>query len=97
MSATTGSGHIPLAGRGNTSHAPVGLHGHPLGANVAGACAAEATGTFFLVLTITSTAIAATLDKAVAEAAYGSLAVPIAGDSCWRLRRPASDRSQVPT
>ena len=56
-----------------------GLHGHPFEANIARICAAETIGTFFLVLAIISTAIAATLDKAIAGAAYGSLAVPLAG------------------
>jgi len=79
MSATTGSEQIPLAGRRETSHAHIRLHGHPLGANAAEVSLAEAIGTFFLVLTIICTAIAATLDKPVAGAAFSSLAVPIAG------------------
>ena len=79
MSATTGSEQIPFADRGKTSHAHIRLHGHPLGANAARASVAEALGTFFLVLTITSTVISATLDKPVAGAAFSSLAVPIAG------------------
>jgi len=41
--------------------------------------AAEALGTFILVLTITSTAVAATLAKPLADAPYDSLAVPVAG------------------
>ena len=79
MSATTGSEQIPLADRRKTSQAPIGLHGHLLGADVARASVAEATGAFFLVLAITSIAIAATLDKPVSGAAFSSLAVPIAG------------------
>ena len=79
MSATTGSEQIPLADRRKTSQAPIGLHGHLLGADVARASVAEAIGTFFLVLAITSTAIAATLDKPASGAAFSSLAVPIAG------------------
>jgi MIP family channel proteins len=57
----------------------VGLHGHPLAANMARVALAEAVGTFMLVLTIVSTAIGATLSKPVAGAPYGSLAVPLAG------------------
>ena len=79
MSATTGGRADPFADRGKTSHAHIRLHGHPLGANAARASVAEALGTFFLVLTITSTVISATLDKPVAGAAFSSLAVPIAG------------------
>jgi len=55
------------------------LHGHQLERNLARAVAAEAAGTFVLVLAITSTAVAATLSRPVAGAPYGSLAVPVAG------------------
>jgi MIP family channel proteins len=57
----------------------VGLHGHPLEANMARASVAEAIGTFVLVLTIISTVVAASLDRSVAGTPFGSLAVPIAG------------------
>ena len=57
----------------------LGLHGHPLGANTARLAAAEAIGTYVLVLTIISTAIAATLAKPVAGSPYDSLAVALAG------------------
>jgi MIP family channel proteins len=40
---------------------------------------AEALGTFVLVLAITSTAVAAALERPLAGAPYGSLAVPLAG------------------
>jgi MIP family channel proteins len=56
-----------------------GLHGHPLEGNPIQTAVAEALGTFVLVLTITSTAVAATLAKPLAGAPYGSLAVPAAG------------------
>lgn len=55
------------------------LHGHQLERNMARAAAAEAVGTFVLVLAITSAAVAATLARPVAGAPYGSLAVPAAG------------------
>jgi MIP family channel proteins len=57
----------------------VGLHGHPLAANMARVTVAEAVGTFMLVLTIVSTAIGASLARPVAGVPYGSLAVPLAG------------------
>ena len=97
MSATTGSEQIPLAGRRETSHAHIRLHGHPLGANAAEVSLAEAIGTFFLVLTITSTVISATLDKPVAGLPSVRSPSPSPGDSCWRPRFLGSDRSQVPT
>jgi MIP family channel proteins len=55
------------------------LHGHPLEGSLARAAAAEVAGTFVLVLTIVSTAIAATLARPVAGSPYDSLAVPLAG------------------
>jgi MIP family channel proteins len=55
------------------------LHGHSLDGGMAQAALAELIGVFLLVLTIITTAIAATLDRAVAGTPYGSLAVPIAG------------------
>ena len=57
----------------------MGLHGHPLENNILRAGLAEALGTFALVMTISSTAIAASLAKPVAGTAYGSAAVPLAG------------------
>ena len=59
--------------------AQTGLHGHPLASNMVTVAVAEALGTFILVLTIISTAIAATLDRPIAGPAYDSLAVPLAG------------------
>jgi glycerol uptake facilitator-like aquaporin len=56
-----------------------GLHGHLLEGNAIRTAMAEALGTFVLVLTITSTAVAATLAKPLAGAPYGSLTVPAAG------------------
>jgi MIP family channel proteins len=56
-----------------------GLHGHPLAASLLPAATAEALGTLILVLTITVTAVAASLARPIAGAAYGSLAVPAAG------------------
>jgi glycerol uptake facilitator-like aquaporin len=60
-------------------HAQMGLHGHPLASNMATVAVVEAIGTFILVLTIISTAIAATLARPIAGPAYDSLAVPLAG------------------
>jgi MIP family channel proteins len=62
-----------------SSNAVVFLHGHQLERNLARAAAAEAAGTFVLVLAITSAAVAAALARPVAGAPYGSLAVPVAG------------------
>jgi MIP family channel proteins len=62
-----------------TAHRTEGLHGHPLEGNTIRTAAAEALGTFVLVLAITSAAVAATLAKPLAGAPYGSLAVPAAG------------------
>jgi MIP family channel proteins len=59
--------------------AQTGLHGHPLASNMATVAVVEAVGTFILVLTIISTAIAATLARPIAGPAYDSLAVPLAG------------------
>ncbi len=61
------------------SNAVVLLHGHQLERNLAPAVAAEAAGTFVLVLAITSAAVAASLSRPVAGTPYGSLAVPVAG------------------
>jgi hypothetical protein len=51
MSAMAGREQISLPNRGKNSRRQTGLHGHPLDANMSRACAAEAVGTFFLVLT----------------------------------------------
>src|ERR1700722_19876370 len=67
------------ARRTATHDAVVLLHGHQLERNAARAAAAEAAGTFVLVLAITSAAVAAALARPVAGAPYGSLAVPVAG------------------
>jgi glycerol uptake facilitator-like aquaporin len=67
------------ARRTATRDAVVFLHGHQLERNAARAAAAEAAGTFVLVLAITSAAVAAALARPVAGAPYGSLAVPVVG------------------
>ena len=67
------------ARRTATRDAVVFLHGHQLERNAARAVAAEAAGTFVLVLAITSAAVAAALARPVAGTPYGSLAVPVAG------------------
>jgi MIP family channel proteins len=67
------------APRTATRDAIVFLHGHRLERNLARAVTAEAAGTFVLVLSITSAAVAAALSRPVAGAPYGSLAVPVAG------------------
>jgi hypothetical protein len=77
MKATSTS---PRSGqRTASSSTVVFLHGHQLARNVARAVAAEAAGTFVLVLAITSVAVAAALSRPVAGARTGSLAVPVAG------------------
>jgi MIP family channel proteins len=76
LTGTPGTATAPTGGRERQT---VGLHGHPLAANMARVSAAEALGTFMLGLTIVSTAIGATLARPVAGAPYGSLAVPLAG------------------
>ena len=53
--------------------------GLPPAGNKVRTAAAEALGTFVLVLAITSTAVAAALAKPLAGAPYDSLAVPVAG------------------
>jgi aquaporin Z/aquaporin NIP len=55
------------------------LHSHPIEGNLVRGGSAEAVGTFVLVLTIISTAIAASLARPFAGSAYGSVAVPLAG------------------
>jgi MIP family channel proteins len=67
------------ARRTATRDAVVFLHGYQLERNAARAAAAEAAGTFVLVLAITSAAVAAALARPVAGTPYGSLAVPVAG------------------
>jgi MIP family channel proteins len=74
ISRGPGSGQRTASGS-----AVVFLHAHQLDRNVARAAAAEAAGTFVLVLAITSAAVAATLSRPVAGTPYGSLAVPVAG------------------
>lgn len=55
-----------------------GLHGVDAGANMARTAAAELIGTFVLVLTGISVAVAALLDRATAGLAYDSLAIALA-------------------
>jgi aquaporin Z/aquaporin NIP len=62
-----------------SDHLRFGLHRHPIKGNQVRGSLAEAVGTFILVLTIISTAIAAGLAKPIAGTAYGSVAVPLAG------------------
>ena len=78
MNTATGGSRQQQQASG-TAHRAKGLHGHPLEGNTVRTAAAEALGTFVLVLAITSTAVAATLAKPLAGAPYGSLAVPVAG------------------
>jgi MIP family channel proteins len=66
---------LPPARRRRPAH---GLHGHPLDGNMVRASAAEAVGTFFLIVVIISAAIAATLAQPIAAAPYGSMALPLA-------------------
>jgi len=77
MSATASSGRVPVFARGKSRRRAAGLRGHLLEAATVRAGVAEAAGTFFLVLTIISTAVAAALAKPVAGPSYGSLAVPL--------------------
>jgi len=56
-----------------------GLYGHSFDTTLLRVTLAESLGTFVLVLTIVSTAVAATLAKPIAGVAYESLAIPIAG------------------
>ena len=81
MTPTTPSVTSGRASRASTrvDQAQTGLHGHPLASNMATVAVVEAVGTFILVLTIISTAIAATLARPIAGPAYDSLAVPLAG------------------
>ena len=62
-----------------TDHLGLGLHRHPIEGNLLRGSVAEAVGTFILVLTIISAAIAASLGKPVAGAPYASATVPLAG------------------
>jgi MIP family channel proteins len=57
----------------------------PFGRNAVRTGLAEAVGTFVLVLTIMSTAIAASLAKPVAGAPYGSVALPVAGGAALAI------------
>jgi MIP family channel proteins len=60
-------------------HSWRGLHDHSFNSNLEPLIITESLGTFILVLTIISTAIAAATDRPVAGVPYGSLAVPLAG------------------
>ena len=64
----------PVTGRSAST-----AEGSPPAGDTIRAAAAEALGTFILVLAITSTAVAVTLARPLAGAPYGSLAVPVAG------------------
>jgi aquaporin Z/aquaporin NIP len=66
---------VPIARRAPEAFC---LYGQRPEINIARAAAAEAVGTFILVLAITSAAVAATLARPVAGVPYGSLAVPVA-------------------
>jgi glycerol uptake facilitator-like aquaporin len=65
--------------RHRSNNSWLGLHRHPIEGNLVRGSVAEAVGTFTLVMTIICTAVAASLAKPVAGAAYGSVAVPLAG------------------
>jgi aquaporin Z/aquaporin NIP len=65
--------------RDRSNNSGDGLHHHRIEGNLLRGSPAKAVGTFILVMTIIGTAIAATLAKPVAGAAYGSVAVPLAG------------------
>jgi aquaporin Z/aquaporin NIP len=56
-----------------------GLHGHSFDAHLVTVAAVEGVGTFVLVLSIVSAAIAATLAQPIAGPAYSSIAIPLAG------------------
>jgi aquaporin Z/aquaporin NIP len=77
MTTTTASRHLSTSADPRSD--AVGLHGHGIGPHKVQAAAAELVGTFVLVLTIVSTAIAATLSRPVAGSPYDSLSVPLAG------------------
>ena len=79
MSAIDVDRLIRLPTNGISNSKDSGLHGHPFRANMLRSAAAEAIGSFVLVLTIVSVAVAATLGKPVAGAPYGSLTVAVAG------------------
>ena len=70
-------GGFPSSPAGRAAAGPPASRGHLLEAATVRAGVAEAAGTFFLVLTIISTAVAAALAKPVAGPSYGSLAVPL--------------------
>jgi MIP family channel proteins len=76
MTTTTRTERAPTRGE---QAAGTGLHGHSFAADMASLAAAEAIGTFVLVLSIISTVIGATLARPVAGFPYDSLAVPLAG------------------
>jgi hypothetical protein len=55
-----------------------GLHGHSHTTHPAAVIASETIGTFFLVLAIAGTAVAAALAKPISGAPHGSLTVAVA-------------------
>ena len=63
----------------NDTSNDTGARGVPSSATLLRLAIAETIGTFVLVLTIISAAIAATLAKPIAGVAYGSFAIPIVG------------------
>jgi hypothetical protein len=88
MDSVTAGEQSTVSVRRSRNHGDA-LHGHPHDISAVRVTASGSGRDLFLVLAIISTAIAATLDKPVAGSAYGSLAVPLAGGSCWRRPRPA--------
>ena len=69
----------------NTKSKHITLHGQELGENMLLAGVAEALGTFILVLAIAGTAVAATLNRAIAGSPYDSLVVGLAGGAALLL------------
>src|SRR6188472_3653806 len=78
MNTTTASRRRPRPACATGSQ-PDGPQSHPAAGSQIRTAAAEALGTFVLVLALTSTAVAASLAKSLGGSPYGSLAVPVAG------------------
>ena len=78
MNTTTASRRRPRPPCATGSQ-PDGPQSHPAAGSQIRTAAAEALGTFVLVLALTSTAVAASLAKSLGGSPYGSLAVPVAG------------------
>ena len=72
---TSSSGPTPANHTGNSND----LHSHSFDRALLRTILAETLGTFVLVLTIVSGAVAATLAKPIAGVSYGSSTIPVAG------------------